>query len=508
MPVHTHADGAPTYLNPILHEDWPDPDAIRVGEDYYLIASSFNRSPGLPVLHSTDLVNWKLIAHALPRVAPDSYGALPRHGQGVWAPSLRHHEDTFFIVFPDPDRGIFVTQASDPRGPWSQPRLLLPGLGLIDPCPLWASDGRTWLVHGWARSRAGLKNRLTMVEVDADLTRPLGVGTVVVDGAELGWDTLEGPKLYERDGWYWIFAPAGGVTTGFQAALRSRDPLGEYEARVVLTQGESPTNGPHQGAWVTTPAGSDWFLHFSDQDAFGRVLHLQPMRWRDGWPVIGDPVEGETWGQAVVEHTSPHGTQAGPRALFTGDDFGEALDPRWRWQADADAWASPRGGALVLTGTSHDYGNLRNVPSVLGQPLPGLGLEVSTTLRLDGPVGSRAGVGILGLAYGWVGLVRTTSGCDVVVATREPDDHDEVREVVAATGGDEPFGLALAVDASGLVTFRVADGGGWRTVGPEFRARKGQWIGAEFVLFATAPLGEADATAVYGPVVSALGGPR
>ena len=106
------------YSNPLLDEDWPDPDAIRVGDDYYLVTSSFNRSPGLPVLHSRDLVTWTLLTHALDRVGPDSYNSLPRHGGGVWAPSIRHHDGQFHIVFPDPDRGLFVTRPSDPAGHW------------------------------------------------------------------------------------------------------------------------------------------------------------------------------------------------------------------------------------------------------------------------------------------------------------------------------------------------------------------------------------------------------
>ena len=161
------------FTNPVLNADWPDPDAVRVGDDYYLVASSFNRAPGLPVLHSRDLVSWEVIARALPALPPETHYRLPRHGSGVWAPSIRHHDGTFHITYPDPDHGIFVLSADDPRGPWTPPRLLLGGTGLIDPCPLW-DDGRAYLVHGWARSRSGIANRLTMVEVDPGLTRLAG----------------------------------------------------------------------------------------------------------------------------------------------------------------------------------------------------------------------------------------------------------------------------------------------------------------------------------------------
>jgi beta-xylosidase len=134
----------------VLDADWPDPDVVRVGDDYYLVASSFNRAPGLPVLHSRDLVTWEHVTNALPALPPLDHFSLPRHGGGVWAPSLRHHDGTFYLTYPDPDHGIYVLTATDARGQWSAPHLLLPGRGIIDPCPLWDDDGRTYLVHGWA----------------------------------------------------------------------------------------------------------------------------------------------------------------------------------------------------------------------------------------------------------------------------------------------------------------------------------------------------------------------
>ncbi|MEG3614361.1 family 43 glycosylhydrolase [Isoptericola haloaureus] len=494
-----------TYRNPVLAEDWPDPDVVRVGEDYYLVASSRHRSPGLPVLHSRDLLSWHLLTHALPRVAPDSYGELPRHGAGVWAPSIRHHDGQFHIVYADPDRGIFVTSATDPAGPWSPPRLLLGGLGLIDPCPLWAADGRTWLVHGWARSRAGVTNRLTMIEVDAALTRPLGPGSVVVDAEEIdGRGDLAGPTLDERDGWYWIFALAGGADGGVQTVLRARDPLGPYEYRVVLAHRDTPDHGPHRGSWVDTPDGDDFFVHAGDADAFGQVLHVQPMTWRDGWPVLGDPVPGQTWGQPVAEHPTPHGTAAGARSLLAADDFRGPLDPRWRWQADAGQWAEASGGRLRMLGPPADAGNLRTLPSVLGQPLPALGVHLSTTVRLDGPTASRAGLGVLGLDYGWIGLVRTEGGCDLVVATRGEGDRDERRVVLDRLPSQSEVAVGLDVDTAARVRFRIRRDAGWEQVGPETTATRGRGVGAELVVFAGAPLGAVPATGRFGALEARL----
>ncbi|MGO2791136.1 glycoside hydrolase 43 family protein, partial [Microbacterium gubbeenense] len=261
-----HLDAEPRYRNPIIDADLPDPDAVRVDDRYVMIASSFNRAPGLPVYVSTDLINWERAGDALAANEPGDWFGLPRHGGGVWAPSIRHHDGTFYIVYPDPDQGIFVVTATDPAGPWTAPHLLLEGLGLIDPCPLWDDDGSAYLVFGWARSRAGRKNVLTLVPVDPELRGTTGPARDVIDGADIdGWDTIEGPKLYKRDGWYYIFAPAGGVATGWQAVFRSRDVYGPYSSRNVLAQGSAPVNGPHQGAWVTSPDGRDWFLHFQDR---------------------------------------------------------------------------------------------------------------------------------------------------------------------------------------------------------------------------------------------------
>lgn len=302
-PAFSADQGDGTYRNPVLDADWSDPDVLRVADDFYLTASSFGRAPGLPLLHSRDLVNWTLVGHALQLLEPAAEFRSPRHDCGVWAPSLRHFDDRFWIFWGDPDHGIFQVNAPGIRGPWTRPHLVEEGKGLIDPCPLWDEEtGEAYLVHAWAKSRSGVKNRLTGHRMRPDGTGLLDEGKVVVDADRLpGWFTLEGPKLYRHDGWYWILAPAGGVETGWQGAFRSRDFFGPYEERIVLEQKDTEVNGPHQGGWVRTAAGEDWFLHFQQRGAYGRVVHLQPMRWdhADGWPVIGDD------GAPVAVHRKP-----------------------------------------------------------------------------------------------------------------------------------------------------------------------------------------------------------
>lgn len=242
--VHVADNGDGTYSNPILHADYSDPDVIRAGDDYYMTASSFACMPGLPVLHSKDLVNWTLIGHAVQRYPNPLFDA-PQPGKGIWAPAIRYHKKHFYIYWGDPDEGIYMTRAKDPKGPWDPPILTLAAKGIIDTCPLWDDDGQAYIVHGWAGSRTGgFKSVLSIRRMNAD-------GTVVSDACRHVFDghenhpTLEGPKIYKHRGYYYIFAPAGGVSTGWQTVLRSKDIWGPYEDKIVLAQGTTAVNGPH-----------------------------------------------------------------------------------------------------------------------------------------------------------------------------------------------------------------------------------------------------------------------
>ena len=275
--------GGGFYQNPIIFCDYSDPDCICVDGVYYMTASSFNFVPGLPILVSHDLVNWRLAGYAL-RNIPSERFASPCHAQGVWAPAIRFHDGLFYIYYGQPDEGIYMVRTADPLGAWDEPVLVLPGKGLIDPCPFWDDDGRAWVVHGYARSRIGFNSWLGIFPMSADGTHAIGDDKLLFDGTR-EQPTIEGPKVYKRGGWYYIFAPAGGVETGWQTVLRSRALLGPYEARVVLRQGGSDVNGPHQGAWIETPRGESWFMHFQSRGLYGRITHLQPMTWgEDGWP--------------------------------------------------------------------------------------------------------------------------------------------------------------------------------------------------------------------------------
>src|SRR5258705_675439 len=214
--------GDGTYKNPVINADYSDPDAIRVGDDYYMVSSSFEDIPGLPILHSKDLVNWTIIGHALKRQPPFDHFSKPQHGGGVWAPAIRYHNNEFYIYYPDPDFGIYVVKAKYINGRWSEPVLVEAGKGLIDPCPLWDDNarpngtshsyrigqGKTYLIHAYAGSRAGIKSIIVVKQMNNEGTKTLDEGGIVYDGHETD-PTMEGREAYKRKGDYFVFAPAG-----------------------------------------------------------------------------------------------------------------------------------------------------------------------------------------------------------------------------------------------------------------------------------------------------------
>ena len=169
---------------------------------------------------------------------------------------------------------IGAIKTRDPKGSWSKPVLVKAGKGMIDPTPLWDEDGKVYLIHAYAGSRSGVNSILVICELNAEGTEVISDPVMVFDGNDGKNHTVEGPKLYKRNGYYYIFAPAGGVATGWQLVLRSKNIYGPYESKIVMAQGKTTINGPHQGGWVDTNTGESWFVHFQDQGAYGRVIHL------------------------------------------------------------------------------------------------------------------------------------------------------------------------------------------------------------------------------------------
>ena len=418
--------GAQHYRNPILHMDYSDPDVCRVGEDYYMTASSFNCFPGLPVLHSRDLVNWEPVGAALTSYDP-LFRETVQHGNGVWAPAIRYHDGWFYIFCGDPDRGIFMVRSQDPAGPWEKPVWLVREKGFIDPCPFWDEDGKAYLSHGCAGSRAGLKSVLFVAPMSPDGTRLTGPSRIVFDG-HLTQPTIEGTKFYKRGGRYYIFAPAGGVATGWQTVLRSESPWGPYEERIVMAWARGTVNGPHQGAWVESPDGADWFVHFQDNGAYGRIVHLQPMTWRpDGWPVIGEDPDGDGVGQPVEEGVGPafRDGPAGSGAPAVGP-YGIGLE--WQYPAiPSPYWHSALSGGGVRLYSVEQEGRtgLWNCRNLLLQKFPAESFTLTARLvfRPNPSLrGEEAGFLVMGNDYALLRFTDTEKGARLEYVTCQGAD--------------------------------------------------------------------------------------
>ena len=526
--------GNGNYRNPILYADYSDPDAIRVGEDYFMVASSFSNSPALPILHSKDLVNWKVVNYCLKHIPEFRYNN-PLHGCGVWAPSIRYHEGTYYVCFPMPDEGIYMTTTKDPFGEWSEPVNIRPGAGWIDPCPFWDDDGNAYLVAGVAKSRIGYKSVLHIVRMRPDGMGIFGDEVKIFDGNENDQITIEGPKMYKRNGYYYIFAPAGGVKTGWQTILRSKNPFGPYEYKVVLRQGDSPVNGPHQGAWVDTITGEDWFLHFQDVYAAGRITHLQPMHWENDWPIIGVNKEGNDYGEPVMQYVKPNIGKTAEEFKDTDkypvcepdttDEFDtDKMMLQWQWNSNYDdSWyvtktdaygkKTPDGSYIRLNALAStplrpvsDYRNL------LLQKWPAPEFECVTKMCVNGlENGDYAGIVSLGVEYGAVGIVKNFGECairtvrgtqsfDCEAAYSKEDFKDYpiakdtfadkektvyLRYTVKRTGTKDTKEMALAVKNVPVeeVTLEISFDGKAYEKQVSFTAKAGRWVGVKNGMF-------------------------
>ncbi len=484
-------NGDGTYTNPVIHADYSDPDVIRVGGDYYLISSSFTQAPGLPILHSKDLVHWAIIGHALPQLHPAGHFSAVQHGGGVWAPSIRYHNKEFYIYYPDPDFGIYLIKAKNITGPWSDPQLVEGGKGLIDPCPLWDDDGNNYLVHAYAGSRAGFKSILVIKPLNKEGSKTTGNAVMVFDGHDTD-PTVEGPKLYKRNGYYYIFAPAGGVSTGWQLVLRSKNIYGPYERKVVMQQGNTPVNGPHQGAWVNTPTGEDWFLHFQDKEAYGRVVHLQPMIWKNDWPVIGTDADGDGTGEPVQRYRIP--VTAKKVAPVTPQDTDEMNQPaynlQWQWQANPQqGWAFPAasGYLRMFSVYQHDStANLWNLPNILGQKLPAPAFTATVKLNFyPKHDNERIGLILTGLSYAWIGLRKSGDAVFITMNTcNKADKGNPEKEIVLDKTTSKTIYLRMVMEDGAIARFYFSkDGQQFSGAGATFTAQPGKWTGARLGIF-------------------------
>lgn len=498
------------YVNPIIHADYSDPDVVASpdGKTFYMTASSFQAAPGLPILKSHDLVNWALVNYALDAVPPtDFFSQTSQHGKGVWAPCIKYHDGEYFIYWGDPDFGIFMIKTDNPESKWSEPLLVVPGKGLIDPTPLWDSDGKAYLANGWAASRCGFNSIITLSEMSADGTRIIGQTRIIYDGNDGVNHTIEGPKLYKNGDYYYIFSPAGGVENGWQLVMRSRNIIGPYESKIVMSQGKSDINGPHQGAWVSTADGKDWFLHFQDKGAYGRIIHLNPMVWRNGWPVIGEDRDGDGCGDPVrrwnkpltdntlVNNALPLEHSINPSALY-----------QWHANYRHDFGFLLPDGLMRIYGhkTASNEINLWEIPNLWLQKFPAEKFTLTAKARISAKStseGVSSGMVVMGRDYARIGLMKQGDDFVLQYSTNTDADvggHEVIKNIciIAPTriysAGLYPnlecdIWLRLIVGKNGRCSIEYSRDGKKYTAVGDFVARVGKWIGAKTGFYSVTP---------------------
>jgi len=389
-----------TYKNPILNADYSDPDVIKVGSAFYMVCSEFHFM-GMPVLKSTDLVNWTIIGQIYNRLNINpKYDSMERYGGGSWAPSLRYHDGKFYVYFCTPDEGLYMSTASNPAGPWEPVHEVKSVSGWEDPCPFWDDDGQAYLGH----SKLGA-GPIILHKMSKDGKQLLDSGKVVYTGP-----TAEGTKIYKRNGYYYIIIPEGGVGQGYETALRSRQIYGPYERKIVLEQGKTAINGPHQGGWVELDSGESWFIHFQDVGALGRVCHLQPVKWVEDWPLMGIDQDGNGIGEPVTQWKKPNvNVKSKMMVPQSSDEFdGARLGLQWQWNhnPENDKWSLSESKGYLSLHALHAE-NLKQARNTLTQKLSGnygiITTKLSTGQMVDG---LKAGLCILGSKNHEIGIVK------------------------------------------------------------------------------------------------------
>ena len=482
--------GDGTYRNPILYADYSDPDVIRVGDDYWMVASSFTCMPGIPLLYSKDLVNWQIVNHIYDSLPQDKY-THPVHGEGSWAPSIRYHKGTFYVYFCTPYDGLFVARTKNPLGKWELHQMV-DVVKWEDPCPFWDEDGKAYLVHSIHRGGPAIMHRMS-----EDGLRLLDNGVTVYHNTQEN-PVLEGMKMTKRNGWYYIFAPAGGVSTGWQTVLRSRNIYGPYEARRVLQAGDNGINGPHQGGLVDTKTGEWWFIHFQSKGIYGRVCHLQPARWgADDWIVIGEDPDGDGVGTPLLGGRKPDVGAEYPIAIpQTSDEFDQKqISRQWQWHARENSdWYSLRARKgwmrLYAVACPSEQANLHFAGNLLLQKVAEPTPMVTTCLEANFVCeGERAGLVVHGNPYSYIALVRGAAGNSVAVYTGKNDKYPnrpQLQAEASVTSDRIYLRAYLHEDATCSYAYSL-DGEYFEPLGARYEVAPGVWIGAKMGIFAISP---------------------
>jgi beta-xylosidase len=310
---------------------------------------------------------------------------------------------------------------------------------------------------------------------------------MIIDGHEEE-STIEGPKFYKRNGYYYIFAPAGGVATGWQTILRAKSVYGPYEKKKVLHQGNTAINGPHQGAWVMTQTGEDWFFHFQDKGAYGRIVHLQPMQWKNDWPQMGIDQNNDGIGEPVANFKKPDVVQE--HQIVTPPDSDEFNEPKlglqWQWHANPQIyWGFPTSMGhytMYCRPRPENATNLYNAPNLLLQKFPSEAFTATAKITFNSRFdGEETGLLIMGLDYSYLQVKQLDKKLFLSQITCKDADKNG-KEVAGQSVGlnKSTFYLQVSVSKGGICNFSFSeDGNTFKPIGTEFKAREGKWIGAK-----------------------------
>ena len=470
--------GNSTYKNPVLNADFSDPDVIRVNDKYYMVASDFHFM-GMQVLESQDMVNWQIVSQIYDRFNLPGWDENLHYAGGSWAPAIRYHHGLFYVYFCTPDEGLFMTTAHEATGPWSKLHCVKEVKKWEDPCPFWDEDGQAYL----GRSQYGA-GPIIIHRMSKDGRQLLDDGVTVYTGP-----VAEGTKIMKRNGYYYLIIPEGGVCCGWQTVLRSRNIYGPYEKRVVLEQGSTTINGPHQGALVEAADSTWWFYHFQETHPCGRVVHLQPARWKDDWPQIGVDIDGNGIGEPVTVWTSP--TTTIPTIPSTSDDFSisqlywagqqqRTLKLQWQWNHNPvdSAWSlNERSGWM----TFHilPARNLKESRNMLTQKTIGYESEATTCIDCSGfKEGDHAGLLCIGKQFWGVGVCRQNGQTHFYI------EKDDQRTLLGICKQKTVY-LRVTVDSQkNQHQLSIStDGKRYQAVGQPFSLRMGYWKGSRVGLY-------------------------
>ena len=464
------------YQNPIILSDYSDPDVIRVNDNFYMVASSFNHTPILPILKSKDLINWKILRYVKNNLPFERYDNV-YNGEGVWAPSIRYHNNKYYIVVPYPDQGIYIYMTDDIENGEFECWPLIEGKGLIDPCPIWTND-KCYLVIGFAKSRIGFNSELGLYEVSTDLKNNIsGDYKIIFDGHDVA-PTIEGPKFYFRNDYYYILAPAGSVKSGWQVALRSKNIYGPYEMKIVLMQNDSKINGPHQGALVDLADKRDIFIHFQDQGPYGRVICIEPVVWKNNWPLMGD-VKDERLAGTAKESGEYFLEPNLNYKIDDSDDFKSSkLSLIWQTPANIkDYWYKLDNG-LKLYGYSFERAKnkLNLKPNLFLTKILYKSFNVETKLKLDGNL--EAGLCYMGQTYAYITLTQKDNDYTIRLYSGSFDNDDVVLKEIPYDSDEIVFNMKYIEPNQYKLGFNG------KYLDNLFIATPGRWIGGKYGIFA------------------------